>query len=195
MRFLELIPPRWLEWEPPSTCHDFGISEILGAVGAIGSLGGTLMSASAASRNADYQNQVAQAEATALNQKANADAAAGQRQAITQDRQTQLVQSRLAASSAASGGGGTTDPSDEKIAGNIAQQGSYNASSSLYEGTSRATSDQYQANIDLFKGQQAVAAAPLAESAAILSGISSFATNKAMMKLYTTTGTAPYSGL
>jgi hypothetical protein len=32
MRSLDLIPRRWLEYEPPSDCHDFGIGETLAAI-------------------------------------------------------------------------------------------------------------------------------------------------------------------
>lgn len=164
----------------------------LSTIGTAASLGGTVLSASAAAQNADYQQKVAQSESDALAAKANEDAAAGQRAAITQNRKTDIVLSRARALSAASGAG-ATDPTELTTEGDIAQQGSYNALSSLYEGQNRARNDTYQGNIDLFKGQQAGAALPLQIGGTILSGLSSFATNKSQLRYYSKVGGAPYS--
>lgn len=164
----------------------------LSTVGTVASLGGTLLQANAQAQNADYQQKVAQAEADALGAKSNEDAAAGQRAAITQQRKTDLVLSRARALSAASGAG-AADPTELTTEGDIAQQGAYNASSSLYEGANRARNDAYQASIDLFKGQQAADALPYQIGGTILSGLSSFATNKAQLRYYSKVGGPPYA--
>lgn len=153
----------------------------LGTIGSVVGVGGTLLSAKAGLDNADYQAAVARSEAAALKQKANEDAAAAQRAAITQDKKTELVQSRLRALAADSG----TDATSLDIlatSGRIAEQGQYNALSSLYEGQSRARSDTYQADIDLFKAKRVEDAAPLTAAGTILSGIGSFADRRALLK-------------
>lgn len=164
----------------------------LSTIGTVASLGGTAIQAGAQARNADYQQKVAQAESDALAAKANEDAAAGQRTAITQSRRTDLVLSRARALSAASGAG-ATDPTELTTEGGIAQQGDYNALSSLYEGQNRARNDTYQGSIDLFKGQQAEAALPYQIGGTLLSGLSSFATNKAQLRYYARVGGMPYA--
>ena len=242
MHSLDLIQRRWLDYEPPSNCHDFGIGELLGlgaagaaeagagaaaaavpaglegftaaeasallgestaaaaggglslsSLGPIASVGGTLLSAKSAIDNANYQKSVANVEAQALKQKANEDAAAAERRQITQQRQTDLALSRARALSAASGGT-ASDPGEVNLEGRIAQEGDYNALSSLYEGLAASRADRYQADIDLFKGRTAQQAAPMAAFGTILSGLSSFATNRAMLRAYAKTGSLPYGG-
>jgi hypothetical protein len=156
-----------------------GIS--LGTLGTVASVGGTLLQAKAGLDNADYQAAVARSEAAALKQKANEDAAAAQRAAITQNKKTELVQSRLRAL-AANSGTDATSPDILTTEGRIAEQGQYNALSSLYEGQSRARSDTYQADIDLFKANRIETAAPLTAAGTILSGIGSFADRRALLK-------------
>lgn len=219
---LRLIPRRWLEYEPPSDCHDFGIAETLAAIGLSGAgeaaagtalaetaatgglyaagetaaasafpslgpigsvvgVGGTLLQAKAGLDQADYQAAVARSEAAALKQKANEDAAAAERAQITQGKKTELVQSRLRAL-AADSGTDATSPDILTTEGRIAQQGQYNALSSLYEGQARARSDTYQSDIDLFKANRIETAAPLTAAGTILSGIGSFADRRALLK-------------
>ena len=160
----------------------------LSTIGTVASLGGSLLQASGQSEQAKYQEEVAQSEATALNAKANQDAASAERTQITQERQTQLALSRNRAVAAASGGGGSTDPSVLNNAGLIAQQGDFNALSSLYSGQSAARSDTYQAAIDLFRGQQIAAALPTEQMAGILSGISNFAARQSASR----SGSTPF---
>lgn len=184
---LTLIPERWLEWEPRGNCHDFGIAE----VGALLSAGGTLLGAKSAIDQGAYQKKLGEVQAEELKNKANEDAAAAQRVAITDQRKTDLALSRARAVAAASG---TEATSGDILTteGQIAQQGSYNAASSLYEGQAKARSDTYQADIDLWKGREAANAAPLVAGGTVLSGLSSALTNRAMLRLYTSTGKSPY---
>lgn len=165
----------------------------LGTIGTVASVGGTLLTAKAGLDNADYQAAVARSEAAALKQKANEDAAAAERSQITQNKKTELVQSRLRAL-AADSGTDATSPDILTTSGRIAGQGEYNALSSLYEGQSRARSDTYQADIDLFKADRTDAAAPLAATGTILGGISSFADKRARLKYFTSGGGENFFG-
>jgi hypothetical protein len=155
----------------------FGTGIGLSELGTIASIGGTLLQVKGGLDNAAYQSAVARAEAAALKQKANEDAAAGQRVQGTRERQTALVQSRARALAAASG----TDAASPDIINNegqIARQGEYNALSALYEGQSKAAADNYQADIDLFRAKRIEAGAPLAAGGTLLSGISSIANSR-----------------
>lgn len=180
MRPLEVFPRRWLEYEPPSNCHDFGIGETIALVSAVA---GTGLSAKAGLDNAEYQSAVARSTAVAEQQKANEDAASSQRTAITADRQSRLLQSRVRAL-AADSGTDATSPDILSTEGRIAEQGRYNALSALYEGQTRARSDNFQADIDLFKSNRISAGAPLAAAGTILSGLGTFADRKLRRNAY-----------
>lgn len=149
----------------------------LSTIGTAASIAGTGLSAISGIQNADYQSAVARADAAAKQQKANEETAAAQRQQITSERQTDLVLSRARAL-AADSGTDATSPDILTTEGRIAQQGKYNALSSLYEGQARARTDSFQADIDLFKASRIGAAAPLTATGTILSGIGSFADRK-----------------
>lgn len=176
--------PRWLDYEPPSLCHTG-----LEALSAIASIGGTLLSASASSDDAAYKSAIARRQAVLDKQKANEEAALGQRNAETQQRKADLVQSRARALAAASGTVATS-PTEIAIEQDIAAQGGYNALSSLYEGASRARASSYQGDIDLFKANRIEAAAPLQVGGTLLSGLSQTAglrsksKSKSLLKLF-----------
>lgn len=159
----------------------------LGDIGAVTSVGGTLLSAKAQMDQADYAKKVAALEAQGLRDKANQDAAAGEQAQIQQNRKTELVLSRarsLAASSGTSANSGDVVNTEAQIAG----QGNYNALTALYEGQAAARSDNQQADIALFRGQQAGAALPYQVGGTLLSGISNFATNRARLRYYSLGG-------
>jgi hypothetical protein len=164
-----------------------GTGLTLGDVGAIAGAGGTLLSAKSGLDQADYQAAVQRANAQALKDQANTDAAAAERAQITRNRQTQLVQSRAQALAAGSGTDATS-PDVLNTEQQIAGQGTYNALSALYEGQSRARSDQYQSQIDLYNANRIESAAPLTAGGTLLSGISNFAQNRVRLKSYTLGG-------
>lgn len=155
----------------------------LAELGTIASIGGTLLSANAQSEQAAYQEAVARSEAAALKQRANEEAAAAQRTAITREKQAELLQSRARAVSAASGTL-ATDPTQVDIEEEIAQQGRYNALSALYEGLSAARTSNYQAEIDLFKARRIKSAAPMATFGTLLSGVSSLANSRSRSRFF-----------
>lgn len=167
MRPLELIPPRRLDYEPPSACH----VAALPAVGAVASLAGTGLSMVAAQKEASYTSAVARNQSVLAAQKANEDAAVGQRAAITQSRKTDLAISRARALGASSGTEATS-PTQVGIEQDLAQQGGYNALSALYEGMARSQTDEYQSELDLFKAQRIKSALPLQEAGILLGGAS-----------------------
>lgn len=171
MRSLDLIPNRWLEYEPPWLCH----ASFAPVIGAVASIAGTGLSILSASSQAGYESAVARNQAIIARQKANEDAAIAQREAITQSRKTDLALSRARALGAASGTDAAS-PTQVDIEGQIAQQGGYNALSALYEGMAKSRSDAYQADIDLFKSRQIQSAAPLTALGIGLSGASRLAT-------------------
>lgn len=146
----------------------------LGELGTAASVGGTLLQAKGQMDQADYEKAVARSNAEALRQQGNTDAALAERAQITQNRRTDLALSRTRAL-AASSGTDATSPDVLNTEGQIAQQGQYNALSALYEGQAKQRSDNYQADIDLFKANRISAGAPLAAGGTLLSGISSFA--------------------
>src|SRR4051812_16153650 len=74
----------------------------LSTIGTAASLGGTVLSAKAGLDQSAYAESVAKAEAEAQRQKANEDAALGQRVQISRNRQTDLALSRAQALAAAS---------------------------------------------------------------------------------------------
>jgi hypothetical protein len=163
----------------------------LGEVGTAASLGGTLLSANAGMDQAAYAAAVQRANAQALKDQANVDAATAERTQITRSRQTDLALSRSRALAAGSGTEATS-PDVLNTEGQIAQQGTYNAQSAFYEGQQKSRSDQYQASIDLFNANRIESAAPLTAAGTLLSGISSFATNRSRLKYYSLGG--GYSG-
>jgi len=173
---VELIPRRRLEWEPPGLCHT-GIETVLAIAGTAASIGGSIIQANAQSDAADTAAASQRATAAELRIRANEEVAAATRVAGTREREATIAQSRVQALAAASGGS-ATDPTVLTLEQQIAQQGTYNALSALYEGQSRARSDEYQAEIELFKARRTQAAKPIAAAGTILSGVSSFANSR-----------------
>lgn len=179
MRPVEIFLARWLEYEPAGLCH----AAALPAIGAIGSIAGTGLSVISALNQSDYQSAVARNQALIDKQKANEDAAIGQRAAITEGRKERLVESTARARAAVSG----TDPGSPTqvdIESQIGAQGRYNALSTLYESMAKSRSDAYQADIDLFKADRTAAAGPLTAAGVLFGGASRLADSKWFLKLF-----------
>jgi hypothetical protein len=161
---LQIIPQHWFDYEPPSICHT-GMEFI----GPLLSVGGMAMDMAGKSQQADYQEAVARNNAIALQQKANEEAAIGQRAAATESRKSDLVQSRARSLGAASGTA-VASPSQLNIEAGIAGQGDYNALSALYEGMSRSRASEHQADLELFKADRISDAAGTQQMASLFSG-------------------------
>lgn len=166
----------------------------LSSLGTVASVAGTGLQAIGQSKQAAYEEAVAKNQAAALQQKANEDTAAAQRQQIMAERRAGLLTSRARAV-AADSGTDATSPTEITNEGRIAQRGEYDALSSLYEGLSASRADQYQADIALFKARRTAAAAPLAIGSTLLSGLTSFADRKARLRYFTSSGGDNFFGL
>lgn len=136
-------------------------STVVGAVGAI--------------KQGQDQQFEAQQQAAALRNQANADAAASDRQAIQQRRQSGYLQSRVQALAAASGAG-ATDPTVLSIQGQIAGEGEYHALTSLYEGSTSSENLRAQSQAAINAGQSAARAGVLKGIATPLVGATSLYT-------------------
>lgn len=174
---LDLIPARWQGREPPGLCHTG-----LEAIAAAASIGGTLISAKAGMDQAEHAANVAENETVALRQRANEEAAAGQRAAIQREREANLLASRARAAGAASGMLATS-PDLVDIEGDIAGQGAYNAAAEIYGGAARERAARQQAEIRLFDAQRTRSAAPVAAFGTLLSGVGSWAEKPSSKKL------------
>jgi hypothetical protein len=149
-------------------------------IGPLLSLGGSVMGMMGQQDQAAYQEAVARNNAIALKQKANEEAAAGQRAAITESRKGDLVQSRARSLGAASGTS-VASPSQLNIEAGIGAQGETNALSALYEGMSRARAAEHQANLELFKADRISDAASTQMISGLFSGVSNLARGTAVM--------------
>jgi len=135
-------------------------------------IGSTILSATGSAMGGISENNAAKYTAAQENIAGNNAAGAGQRKAIAERRQGQLVQSRAQAVSAASGGG-ATDPTVLDIQSGIGAQTDYNAMTALYEGAEAKRGYDAQASIDRYEGGQAQTAGFLKAGTTLLSGGSS----------------------
>lgn len=126
----------------PGVGADFahGAGTIIGAAGALRKGWGDKGAYDAAAKNTLAENQY---ENKIYKQNAQNAKGAAQRSAIEQDRQAKLAISRAVAVAAGSGAG-ASDPTVNKLVGDIAARGEYNALSALYSGDSEA---QYYQNV------------------------------------------------
>lgn len=110
------------------------------------------------------QKAAAEYKAAQMNQQAGQDRASAQRDAIEQQRQATLAQSRLRAVA----GGGAGDPTVVKLSEDIAGEGEYRALTSLYNGEERARGLEMAAAGKQLEGSQAVTASYLKAGSSIL---------------------------
>ncbi len=129
----------------------------LAIVGTVLSVGGQIMSAVQGSEAADAQAKAMQAKADAERRAGIQEQAQAQQRQIAQNRRTAYALSAARAGAAASGAG-AEDPSVVTNEGNIGAQGQYNADSALYVGNVRAAGLQTQAGLDDFQASQMKAA-------------------------------------
>lgn len=130
--------------------------------------GGTILGALGAVQQGNASNAAASYEAKQLDAQAMTERASGQRAAIEETRQAELVQSRARAVGAASGGG-----VDAALAGAIAQEGKYRSLVSMWEGEERAVGREAQAAATRFDGAQQKKAGQINAFTTLLDGGSS----------------------
>jgi len=148
-------------------------------------IGGTLLGSAgmlnqgrAAAQAGIAVQRAREAEAAQLRTKAGQTRAGSQRDMLEARRGEKLIQSRLQAVAAASGAG-ASDPTVEKLAGDIAAEGEYRALLALFGGEEMARALEHGADVRKYEGQisaragkQRQRAAKLSAYANLLSGFS-----------------------
>lgn len=146
----------------------------LAVVGGLFSIAGTMSQASALRNQAAAEQQAANYKVLVENQRAMAERASAQRQALQTNRKTDLTQSALQARAAASGGG-ADDPTVVKLASDIEGEGKYQSLFDMYLGETRARGLEDQGVVDRFSADQRAKQLNSTANATILSGIGSLA--------------------
>lgn len=125
---------------------------------AVGVVGLALQAYSAINANQDAKKiaakkrQLAEFDAEQLEGQAGQELAASQRVALTEERQSKLVQSRALALAAASGGS-ASDPTVLRIVSGIASEGAYRQNLALYQGEEKARQMRLTARAERITGE------------------------------------------
>ena len=135
----------------------------------------TVVSTVSAIQQGNDARHQADAQALALRNQANADAAAAQRTAVNSRRQAQYAISRGQAL-AASSGAGATDPTVASVLGQIAGEGEYHALTSLYEGGTSSQNLNSQATAASSEGRAYQRAGYLKGISTLMTGGTTLAT-------------------
>ena len=127
-------------------------STLIGAVGAIQQGQAQAAAGEAQNRAYQYQAQLRDAQAQAMEQSAGQERAAAQRATLEQERQGRLVGSRAQAVAAASGGG-ALDPTVVNLLGDLEGEADFRAGVASYQGESAARGLEYGAVLQRAAGQ------------------------------------------
>ncbi len=138
-------------------------------IGKALAIGGTILSGVGTVAGGIAQNKAAKYEASQLEARATAERAAGQRDALRERQQKDLVLSRAKAVGASSGGG-----VDLVGRGKIEEQGEYNALTAMWEGEERARSAEDQAAATRWSGKQKKLAGFISAGSTLLTDGASF---------------------
>lgn len=138
-------------------------------------LGGAALGAGGAIAEGTSQANALNAEAAAMDKRANEEKAAAQREAIQRRRQASVLLSRQQAV-AASSGGTATDPTVLDVMGDTAAEGQYQSDVALYQGDVAAAGLQDQAAINRARARQARLAGFINAGSTMLNGFSSIKT-------------------
>lgn len=141
----------------------------MAAVGGAMSIGGSLLSAFGSLQQGKAQYQAAKFQAAQLNQNASQAEAAGQRDAIGQLRQSELLQSRALAVAGASGAG-AMDPTVLRLISGIAGEGQLNADTAMFNAGEDARGMRNQAITGIYEAKQAKRASKIQALSTMLSG-------------------------
>lgn len=152
----------------------------MAVVGGVTSVIGGFQAADAAKTAGERQKTASEFEAAQLQQAAGQSIAASQRDAMEQNRQARLLQSRALALSAASGAG-TTDPSVVNLISNIAGEGAYRSSVALYQGEEKARQLNDSAAAAIYQGDVAMETAKNKAKAYRMQGITGAMTGAASL--------------
>lgn len=146
---------------------DFGLSAILGLVGAGVSAAGTLAAGAAQKSAADFQ-------AAQLDQQAKEETAAAQREAERAKKEKNFVLSRQQAVAGASGLG-ALDETVQDLAGDVITQGTLNEGMIRYGGEERAKGRRAQAASARMEGKAAQTGSYFGAAGTLMDGVGSFA--------------------
>lgn len=148
---------------------DFGLSAIASAIGTVVSAAGTIAGGVAAKNAADFQ-------AAQLEQQATEEKAAAQREAAQARKERDFIMSRQQAV-AASSNLGALDETVLDLAGDVAQQGEYNAQMVQYGGEQRARGRRAQAAAARLEGRAEMMGSVFKSAGTIMGGIGDFASD------------------
>lgn len=132
----------------------------------------TVMSASNSLASGKAQARALEFQAQQAEQNAIAEQATSQRQAISERRKANLLQSRAQAVAAASGAG-ASDVTVNELMGDIGAEGDYNVLSALFEGDTRASGQRMYADARRFEAKEAKRYARSQAISTIMNGASS----------------------
>lgn len=150
-----------------------GIGTILSFIGNMGSAGAARSSGTAAKNIADF-------EASQLDQNAGQATAAAQRAALDERRRTALLVSRGIAVAAA-GGSATNDPGVAQILTQIAGEGEYRSGVAIYQGEEKARQLKMAADVRREEGDAYSEAGAARGRAYTLAGLGGVATGGASL--------------
>lgn len=145
-------------------------------VSAVSGIGSTIVGMQGAKAQGRAAMEAANYRAIQLRQQAQEARASTQRAALETRRKTERAQGTLIARAAA-GGGGTTDETVLGLSGQIAQRGEYEALLDMYKGENAARGYEDAATAALYGGQVAKEAANINAGSALMSGIGSIASS------------------
>src|SRR3990167_1354259 len=173
--------------------------ELFKAIGAVAQGGGTLLNVSgrmqagrAAEEGGIAARSAAEFEAAQAEVRAGQERAKAQRESATERKKEKYLQSKLIARAAASGAG-ASDPTVNKLARDIAEEGELRAMTALYEGEAKARGYQDMAALSRFKVEQAYKAGKVKKGAYRTSAVTSLLSGAGSM--FTKYGERPTGGM
>lgn len=134
-------------------------------------IGGTLVSAQGMRLQGEQAKVAANINAQQADKQGGQAMASAQRGAMEEARRSRILQSRALAIAAA-GGGSASDPTAQKIIGDIAGAGAYQSMVSLYEGESKARAFHDKATVASASGEIAKLDGDFAATARTFTGLS-----------------------
>lgn len=134
-------------------------------------IGSTVLSASGSIIQGENEKAAADFRAKQLRYRANQAAGHGQRAAIEEKRQANILAGRAQAVAAASGGGASDPTVINRIAG-IISEGEYRSLVALYEGDEESNALKTEANIANYEGRAARSAGYLEAAGSVFAGAS-----------------------
>lgn len=147
------------------------LTPVLGAIGTIASIGGTIMSVAGAMEEGREQKARYQYEQKVAAQQADEATAASQRDAMARYREGRYLLSQQQAAIAGSGGN-MTDPSVMRIMDDTTEQVTLAAETDIYKGDQQARGYNDAAKVAGYNANSAMRAARIKAASTLFSGMS-----------------------